>query len=110
MTAASRVRLENGTSSVKHSSISIANEYVSEGVVAEALLFSTSSGAEYLTTSPDDTVFEIECSLISSTIFVIPKSQICGTPLKSVVNLQLIGCERVIYLVGDKHVFLHISG
>jgi len=64
-----------------HSSISIANEYVSECIVAGTLLSSMSSGAEYLTTSPDDTVFEIVVSLISSTILAIPKSQICGSPL-----------------------------
>ena len=81
MTAASRERFENGTSSVMHSSTSIAYEYVSECVVAETLLFSMSSGAEYLTTSPDDTVFEVAFSLISSEILAIPKSQICGSPL-----------------------------
>ena len=40
-----------------------------------------SSGAENLITSPGDTVFEIVVSLISSTIFAIPKSQISGSPL-----------------------------
>ena len=38
-----RGRLENGTSSVMHSSTSIANEYVPEHIVVETL-FSTSSG------------------------------------------------------------------
>ena len=84
MTAASRRRLENGTSSVTHSSISIANEYVSECVVAGTLLFSISSGAEYLTTSPDDIVFEVAFSFISSEILAIPKSQICASPLQVV--------------------------
>ena len=91
MTAASRERLENGISSVMHSSISIANEYVSECVVAEILLFSMSSGAEYLTISPDATVFEVRFSLTSSEIFAIPKSQICGSPLP--VRGQLLFCE-----------------
>jgi len=80
ITAASRERLENGTSSVIHSSISIANEYVSECVVADILLFSMSSGAAYLTISPDVTVFDVKFSLISSEIVAIPKSQICGSP------------------------------
>lgn len=40
-----------------------------------------SSMAEYLTTSPDETVFEIVFSVISSTIFAIAKSQISGSPL-----------------------------
>jgi len=39
-----------------------------------------SSMAEYLTTSPDDTVFEIVFSVISSTILAIAKSQISGSP------------------------------
>ena len=82
MTAASRERLENGASSVMHSSIIIANEYVSEWVVAGALLSSMSSMAEYLTMSPDDTVFTVVFSVISSTIFAILKSQINGSPLQ----------------------------
>jgi hypothetical protein len=96
------MRLENGTSSVMHSSISIANEYVSEYVVADILLFSMSSGAEYLTISPDVTVFEVKFSLISSEILAIPKSQICASPLsvhgqplsrKSDVNVELTSEE-----------------
>ena len=80
MTAASRVSSGNGTFSVMHSRISIANEYVSESFVPGMLFFSMSSGAEYLTVSPD-TVFEVVLSLLSSTIFAIPKSQIRGSPL-----------------------------
>jgi len=86
MTAASRTRLENGTSSVMHSSINIANEYVSECVVAGTSLVSMSSGAEYLTTSPDDTVFEVAFLLISSEILAIPKSQTCGSPFRYVIS------------------------
>ena len=63
-----------------HSSINIANEYVSECVVAGTPPPSMSSMAEYLTTSPDDTVFEIVFSVISSTILAIAKSQISGSP------------------------------
>jgi hypothetical protein len=81
MTTASLGRLENGISSVMHSSISIANEYVSEFAVGGTLVSSISSGAEYLATFPDDIVFEIELSLLSSPILAIPKSQICGSPL-----------------------------
>ena len=88
MTAASRLMLENGTSSVMHSSISIANEYVSECVVAKTVLFSMTSGAAYLTIAADDTVFEIVFSFISSMILDIPKSQICGSPLCN-VNLYV---------------------
>jgi len=107
MTAASRERFGNGTSSVMHSSINIANEYVSECIVAEARLSLMSSGAEYLTVTPDDTVFEIVLSLASSTIFAIPKSQICGLPLPvwSAPD-RWAGHEYGIYLVRDKHIFL----
>jgi hypothetical protein len=88
MTAASWVMLENGTSSVTHSSISIANEYVSECVVAQKSLFSISSGAAYLTIAADDNVLEIVFSLGSSTVIpAIPKSQICGSPLSARVQL-----------------------
>lgn len=80
MTAASLERLENGALSVVHSSINIANAYVSEHIVGVTLLFSRSSGAEYLTTSLDDTVLETVVSLLSSTMHAIPKSQICGSP------------------------------
>jgi len=80
MTAASRERWENGASSVMHSSTSIANEYVSECVVADTLLPSMSSMAKYLTGPPDDIVFEIVFS-VSSTIFAIAKSQTSGSPL-----------------------------
>ena len=74
-----------------HSSISIANEYVSECVVAGILLFSMSSGAENLTMSPDVTVFVVMFSLMSSEIFAIPKSQICGSPLPA--RGQSLFCE-----------------
>lgn len=83
MTAASLVRLENGVSSVMHSRINIANEYVSEWTVGGTLLFSRSSGAEYLTTSLEATVFETVVSLFSSTMVAIPKSQICASPLST---------------------------
>jgi len=91
MTAASRESLGNGTSSVMHSRISIANENVSELVFAVSSPFLRSSGAEYLTKSPDDTVFEIVLSLTSSTIFAIPKSQICGSPLPVCGQPQSVG-------------------
>lgn len=93
MTAASRVRLENGTASVMHSSTSIANEYVSESVVAWTPKRSMSSGAEYLTKSPD-TVFDIVFSAASSMIAAIPKSHICGSPLHLMISLRLAECER----------------
>jgi len=57
-----------------------------------------SSGAAYLTISPDVTVFEVKFSLISSEILAISKSQICGSPLpvrsqplsrESDVNMEL---------------------
>ena len=74
--------LENGTSSVMHSSISMANEYVSEWVVGWRLLFSMSSGAAYLTiVAGDDTVPEFVYLFAPSITFAIPKSQICGSPL-----------------------------
>ena len=81
-----------------HSRISIANEYVSECVVGEALLSSMSSGAAYLTICPDVTVFVTKFSLIASEILAISKSQICGSPLpvrgqplsrESDVNMEL---------------------
>jgi len=64
-----------------HSSISIANAYVSEWVVAEAPLFSMSSGARGLSESPGDTTHDSAFSVTSFTILAIPKSQICGMPL-----------------------------
>ena len=76
------MRLENGLSSVMHSSINNANEYVSECIVGETLLVSTSSVAPYLTISPFDNVFEIVPSVISSTILAIAKSQISGSPFR----------------------------
>ena len=107
MTAASRERLENGISSVMHSSISSANEYVSEYVVGETLLSSMSSVAPYLTTSPDDTVFEIVLSVISSTIFAIAKSQISASPFQPWSARSLwVRREGGMYLARDKHVFL----
>jgi len=109
MTAASRGRLENGTSSVIHSSISIANEYASEYVVAGALLFSISSGAEYLTISPDDIVLDVAFSLTSSEIFAIPKSQICGSPLQvrsQRPSYESNECEHGTYFARHKHIFL----
>ena len=64
---------------------------MSECVVGEMLLFSMSSGAEYLTISPDVTVFEVKFPSISSEIFAIPKSQICASPLP--MRGQPIFCE-----------------
>lgn len=79
--AASRGRSENGISSMIHSSITIAIEYMSECIITGTMPPSMSSVAEYLTTSPDDAVFDILFSVISSTIFAIQKSQIRGSPL-----------------------------
>ena len=64
-----------------HSSINIANEYVSEFAVGETTLPSRISMAERLTESPDDTVLETVFSMVSSTIIVIVKSQISASPL-----------------------------
>ena len=98
MTAASRERLENGISSVIHSSISIANEYVSECFVAETLLPSISSMAEYLTASPDAPVVVTVLSVTSSMILAIPKSQINGMALPAcgqpVVRKPDVNAER----------------
>ena len=90
MTAASRTRLENGASSAMHSSISNANEYVSDCIVAGMSAVSMSSGAEYLTKPPDDTVFETEFTLISPEIPAIPKSQSCGSPLPGVWSAPIL--------------------
>ena len=69
-----------------------------------------SSGAEYLTPSPDDTVFETVFSVASSTTLAIPKSQTSGSPLPARGQLgYVVGCERGTYLVRDKHVFLYAS-
>ena len=81
MTVASRGILENGGASVIHSSISSANEYVSECLVMKKLLCSMSSGAAYLTFVAGDIVFDTVFSWVSWKIFAIPKSQICGSPL-----------------------------
>ena len=66
-----------------------------------------SSGAEYLTTSPDGIVFGVPLSLNSSEILAIPKSQICGSPFP-VGDQPLFyeTCQRRTHLVRDKHVFL----
>jgi len=62
-----------------HSSVNIANEYVSECAVGESPPFSRSSGAENLT-SLDDIAPDIESSVMPSTTLAIPKSQIWGLP------------------------------
>ena len=81
-----------------HSSISIANEYVSECFIAETLLLSMSSMAEYLTASPDAPVFVAALSVISSMILAIPKSQINGMTLpvcgQPVVREPDVNAER----------------
>ena len=122
MTASSRERFENGIFSVMHSSISIANEYVSEQVVGrkwvsgwvtvKRFMSPRSSGAEYLTPSPDDTAFGPVLSVISSTIFAIPKSQISGSPLPACGQPVVPGsrCKSGIYLARDKYVFLPAFG
>ena len=74
-------RVENGTSSVVHSSISIANGYVSECFVAETPLVSTSSGVPCLALSLDDIVFGVTLSLISSEAFIIPKPRTSSSSL-----------------------------
>ena len=86
MTAASRSRWEKGASSVMHSSISNANEYVSESIVGRAPFISMSSGAAYLTPSPDDTVPTVTFSLVSSVILAISKFQIRGCGPSSFVK------------------------
>ena len=53
-TAESPGRWENGGFSVMHSSISIANEYVSEEAVAGTIFPRKNSGAEYLKRSSDN--------------------------------------------------------
>jgi len=72
--------LENGFSSVIHSSINIPNEYVSDCFVGRASKFSMSSSAPYLIKSPDEMVDVADFLEISSTITVIPKSHICAVP------------------------------
>ena len=57
--------LEKGGACVIHSSISSANEYVSEYVVARKSLCSMSSGAAYLTFVAGDIVFETVFSWVS---------------------------------------------
>lgn len=76
MTSASRTISGNGFFSVIHSSIIIANEYVSDCLVVGALLTSMTSGAPYLTIASDGPDFETALLLASSTIPAIPKSQI----------------------------------
>ena len=108
MTVASRGMLENGISSVMHSNISIANEYVSERAVAGNLLSLMSSGAACLTIVVEDTVFDTVLSWVSWMIFAIPKSQICGSPLP--IHSQLLfsgwGGNAGLYLWRDEHIFL----
>ena len=60
--------LENGASSVMHSIISMANEYVSECIVACELLNLRSSGAAYLTAIEFAVVFGTVPSLTSPII------------------------------------------
>ena len=75
--------LEKGGTSVIHSSISIANENVSEWVVMEPSLCSISSGAAYLVTVNDLVFDRVTSSLsLAITIPAIPKSHICGSPLR----------------------------
>ena len=107
MTAASRVIPENGTSSVIHSRTVIANENVSEFIVVGTLFPSMTSGAVYLTHSERsvDHVSEFTSAPLSSMIFVIPKSQIRGSPLPT--HGQLI--VRRTYCVNDKLTSWEIS-
>ena len=85
MISASREMSEKGGASVIHSSISIPNENVSEYFVTEASLCSMSSGAAYLVTANDPVLVTVASSLVT-TIPAIPKSHICGSPLRAVVN------------------------
>lgn len=80
MTAAPFDRPRTGDSSVMHSSISTAKECTSELVVGGAFSRSVGPGAECLVT-PLDAVLKVAVSVLSSTILVIPKSQIFGSPL-----------------------------
>ena len=63
-----------------HSSISIANENVSECVVAGTMASPMCSVAIYLTSPPDVIVIVIAVLLTFSQILAIPKSQISGSP------------------------------
>ena len=76
MIPASRSRSEKGGACVIHSSISSANEYVSEDIVARKSLCSISSGAAYLTSIAVDFDFETVFSWDLWKTFAIPKSQI----------------------------------
>ena len=108
MTWASRRMLKKGRTSVMHSSISSANEYVSEDVVARKSLCSISSGAAYLISAADVFV----CDTLPShprdlwKTFAIPKSQICGSPLPMYRQLLCTGGIIGFYLVSYKHVIL----
>ena len=83
MTAASPEILEKGGDSVIHSSISSANEYVSEYVVMGKSFCLMSSGAAYLIIVADDTVFDTVVSWVSWMILAIPKSQIWGSSFQA---------------------------
>lgn len=64
-----------------HSTISIANEYVSDSFVAEVSVASRSSGAANLTKSPDVIDLEDVVPLMMPEIVAISKSQTSGLPL-----------------------------
>ena len=78
-----------------HSSISNANEYVSEDVVAGKLLCSMSSGAAYLTSAAGDLVCDTVSSLSRDSwkTLASPKSQICGSPYPVYCQPLFIGGE-----------------
>ena len=88
-----------------HSSISSANEYVSEDIVARKSLCSMSSGAIYLTFATGDIV-KLSVSRDPWKTFAIPKSQICGSPYPAYRQLLFIGGETVFHLFSDKHIIL----
>ena len=85
-----------------NSSISSANEYVSEDVVARKSLCSMSSGAAYLTSAAGDLVCDTVSSLSPDLwkAFAIPKSQICGSPFPVHRKLLFIGGEHKILPCG----------
>ena len=106
--AASPAILENSTSSVMHSSISIANENVSECIVAGTVASPMCSVAIYLPLPPDAMVTAIAVPLTFSQILAIPKSQIYGSPFP--VHGQLLRCEPDVneeFTSGETSTFLY---
>ena len=74
-----------------HSSISSANEYVSEDIVAGKSLCMMTSGAAYRTSTAGDFVDENLSLWDLWNTFAIPKSQICGSPFPIYCQLLSIG-------------------